>query len=102
MNLVGDFADTDPKPVWDFTCRWGAHRIQDVRLAVSCCVLEHLLQYHFDAYFPRVRALAKSNARFAWTVLMCGKFGQSEIPANARRLARLQSDVRGWHGPRLR
>ena len=94
---VGYFVDTDPDPVWEFIQRWGVHRSEDLRAAIGCCLLEHLLQFHFRRYFPRVRQLARENARFAFVAGMCSEFGQARIPANTRRLRRLKSDIKRWH-----
>jgi hypothetical protein len=45
---IGDFAETDPEPIWAFVVRWGNHADEDLRTAVATCLLEHLLEYHFD------------------------------------------------------
>jgi hypothetical protein len=91
---VGDFAETDPEPVWLFGERWGVNPDEDLRMAITTCILEHLLEYHFDLIFPRMERLARSNPGFAWMVGGCWLFGKSELPDNAARLQRLVKDLR--------
>lgn len=83
---VGEHVESDPEPVWTFVERWGTHPDDDLRSAIATCILEHLLEYHFDLIFPRMEQLAKSNPVFARTVANCWLFGQSELPENAARL----------------
>src|SRR4051812_16582633 len=61
---VGEFTESDPAAVWAFICRWGTHTQEDLRDAVATCLLEHLLEYHFAAYFPQVERLALADPRF--------------------------------------
>jgi hypothetical protein len=63
-------------------------------MAISTCLLEHLLQYHFDRFIASVEDAAMSDARFADTVTGCWKFGQAEEPSRAARLDRLQAASR--------
>lgn len=87
---VGDYVESDPEEVWQFVRRWGTHRLADVRSAIACCILEHLLEYHFDLILPRVKEAASRNKLFADTFLRCWKFGQSETPENSVRFDRLR------------
>ena len=82
---VGEHVEADPDPVWEFILRWGGHAQADLRDAVACCLLEHILEYHFDAYFLRVEASALADAMFADTFGRCSRFGQAQEPANAAR-----------------
>jgi hypothetical protein len=90
---VGDFVESDPEPVWLFIERWGKHPDEDLRAAIACCLLEHLLEYHFDLVFPRMERLARSNPCFAEMVGWCGSFGQSELPQNAARRSKLVEEL---------
>jgi len=81
---VGDHIAQHPEEVWPFVLRWGSHPDDDVRAAVAACLLEHLLEHHFDAYFPRVQ-LAVDDPLFADTFSLCWKFGQAELPVNSAR-----------------
>jgi hypothetical protein len=83
---IADFVESDPEPLWSFVERWGTHPDEDLRMAIACCLLEHLLEYHFDLIFPRMEQLARSNPCFAKVVGWCWLFGESELPQNALRL----------------
>ena len=90
---VGTFIESDPEQVWAFACKWGRHSSADLRTVVATCLLEHLLEYHFDMVFPRVETAVRQSRRFADAFSMCSKFGQAEKPANARRMDRLQRSL---------
>ena len=87
---VSEFIPSDPDAVWAFTVKWGVHDNEDLRIAIATCLLEHLLEQHFDMIFPRVEKLAMENAHFARTFTMSWKFGRSEIPANSKRFDKLE------------
>ena len=91
---VAEFIETDPEGVWPFILRWGSSEDGDLRMAIATCALEHLLEYHFDAFISRVEATARENHLFAETVTSCWKFGQSEQPIRAARLERLIAFLR--------
>jgi hypothetical protein len=91
---VGEFVETHPEDVWLFTLRWAKHAQQDLRMAVATCLLEHLLEHHFDLMFPRVREAAGKSVRFAETLSWCSEFGEASLPRNAARLQRLLQEVR--------
>lgn len=80
---IGEYVASYPDDVWTFVSRWGCHEQDDIRDAVATCLLEHLLEHHFELIFPRVSQEVGSNRRFADTFCRCWKFGQSEIPENA-------------------
>ena len=92
---VGEFVEDEPEAVWRFVERWGVHSDEDLRSAIATCLLEHLLEHHFELVFPRVEALAKRSPEFADTFAMCAQFGQSEAPANAAKFAQLKRVVCG-------
>ena len=66
---VGNYVESNPKEVWEFITRWGKSESEDVRTAIGTCLLEHLLQYHFSTYFPRVESLAGTDPLFGDTFL---------------------------------
>jgi hypothetical protein len=90
---VCDYVETNPEEVWDFVLRWGDHEDEDLRDAIACCGLEHLLEYHFDVIFPRVQERARSNKRFADMFARCWRFGQSDLPENAKRFDALKVEL---------
>src|SRR5580704_1269711 len=77
---ISHFVAEEPEVVWPFVLRWGSHEDEDLRTAIATCLVEHLLEYHFDLIFPRVEAAAKSNAYFAETTVLCWKFGEAKHP----------------------
>ncbi|MEK6642311.1 MAG: hypothetical protein AABZ08_00250 [Planctomycetota bacterium] len=91
---VGEFVEAQPEPVWEFAHRWGNHAQSDLRMAVATCLLEHLLDRHFELLYPRVRHAALESPRFADTFDSCWWFGQAKTPKNAARIKRLQSQLR--------
>jgi len=90
---IGEYVDSDCDAVWTFAARWGSEGDEDLRAAVATCLLEHLLEYHFERLFPLVRDPARSDPRFADTFLLCGKFGQAEQEENSRRFDDLRVEL---------
>jgi hypothetical protein len=68
---VGEFIQSNPEEVWSFIARWGIHEDEDLRSAISTCLLEHILQCHFELVFHRVESLAKKSSLFASTLSTC-------------------------------
>jgi hypothetical protein len=94
---IADFVEDEPEAVWAFVERWGVHPDEDLRAAIATCLLEHLLEYHFNLIFPRMERLAHLSPHFAFTVEMCSLFGESKLPENAARLRALQETCRKDH-----
>ena len=91
---VGMFVEHEPESIGPFVLKWGSHEDADLRAAIATCLLEHLLEHHFDLLFPRVETAARSNAGFAKTTTLCGKFGEAEEPTHAARFDLLRSELR--------
>ena len=91
---LGEFIASHPERIWPLVLRHGSRRHADARMAIATCVLEHILEHHFDAFFPRVAEAARSSCWFADTAGSCWLMGQSELPRNARRWRRLMSELR--------
>ena len=91
---IGCHIESNPDEIWEFVARWGCHPQDDLRAAIGTCLLEHLLQYHFDLIFPRVRTLAESNRLFSDTFSSCWKHGQAELPANSKKWDALRKSCR--------
>jgi len=70
--------------VWRFVLRWGGHAQEDVRAAVATCLLEHLLEEHFDLIFPRLAHPCQDNRLFYDMCRMCW-FVDDETPAAHRQ-----------------
>ena len=90
---VGEFVESEPEAVWVFVRRWAGHAQEDLRMAVATCFLEHLLEYHFAAYFPRVEELAAADPLFGDTFGGCAPFGQSSEPGNVERFQALRKKL---------
>jgi hypothetical protein len=86
---VGEFIESDPEPVWQFILRWGVHPQEDLRKAIATCLLEHLLEHHFERYFPEVERAALADPMFGDTFQRCWQFGQAKEAGNAERFVSL-------------
>lgn len=86
---VGKYIENHPLDVWRFARKWGAHANKDLRAAVASCLVEHLLERHFEQIIPLVEAACGESKRFADTVAMCWEFRQTETTENQRRFRRL-------------
>jgi hypothetical protein len=91
---IADFIEDEPEPIWSFVERWGQHADEDLRSAIATCLLEHLLEVHFDLLFPKAEHLARSNPQFAHTLTMCWPFGEARRPENAMRMDKLVAELR--------
>jgi hypothetical protein len=96
--VISKFIEYAPEAIWPFVLHWGSHEDEDVRAAIATCLLEHLLERHFDLLFPRIETAARSNVWFAKTTALCWKFGQSKDPARAERFDRLCAEIRRRRG----
>jgi len=90
---VGKYIETDPEPVWQLVLQWGSHSQSDLRDAIATCLLERLLECHFQSLFPRVPAQAQLDPAVADTVRRCWKFGQAAESRNAARFDALLQEL---------
>ena len=100
LDLQDNFVQSHPEELWHFVLRWGKHSQTDLRDAVACCLLEHLLEHHFKLLYPRVSAAAQSSRRFADTLRRCYWIGEAAWPGNAKRLDRIVGEKRPRFCPR--
>ena len=77
-----------------FIVRWGSAPDGDLRMAIATCLLEHLLEFHFDDFIERIEQAALADPLFADMTLMCWKFGRAEDPKRAARFDRLSAALR--------
>ena len=88
--LLGEFCRTAPETIWPAVVRWGSSTDDDMRTAIATCVLEHILEHHFDPFFDHSREIiAAGNSAFADTLSRCWRFGQAKLPTNKTRLDEL-------------
>jgi hypothetical protein len=91
---IGEFIEQEPEAIWPFVVCWGSHPDEDLREAIATCLLEHLLEHHFELIFPRMETAARSNALFGETIAQCWKFGQTKDPERAKRFDKLRAEIR--------
>ena len=83
LIAVAGWIESDPEPVWEVVLEYGESEDEDMRMGVATVLLEHLLEHHFDAYFPRVRERIEAGAPgLKWTLSMCGRFGLDQARWN--------------------
>jgi hypothetical protein len=94
LDIQDEFILSHPEEIWAFVLRWGKHPQTDLRDAVACCLLEHLLEHHFVLLFPRVCAASKKSRRFTDTLRRCYWLGLAALPQHAKTLDRLVGEKR--------
>jgi hypothetical protein len=75
--VLGELIPEHSSRVWPFVVKYGSHRGSDIRSAVACCLLEHILEYDYDTYLPLIKELIGMNALYADTLGTCYRFGQA-------------------------
>jgi hypothetical protein len=90
LIAVGEFCEIEPEPIWTFVRRWGSSEDEDLRAGVATCILEHMLEHHFAAIFPRVEASVRADPRFADCFSRCWAIGQSEEPEHLEHFESLK------------
>jgi hypothetical protein len=87
---AGELVQREPKQVWQLIMQYGVSSNEDVRAAVATCMLEHLLEHHFDEYFPLLETeILGGNRALGETFRICWKFGEAETPGNSERWNKL-------------
>jgi hypothetical protein len=90
---VADYVASEPEAVWKFVCRWAEYDDDDLKMALGTCLLEHLLEHHFETYFDRVEQACGQSQQFARVFATCWGFGDTKQPENAARFDRLKKRV---------
>lgn len=89
-EALGEYVESYPEAIWPLVLVHGSSDNSVVRLAMATCVLEHILEHHFERYFSEMeRRVNAGNHALRETLKSCWKFGQAEIPKNADRWDRL-------------
>ncbi len=92
---LGEFAESDPEAIWPLVEKWGSSADEDIRTAIATCVLEHILEHHFEPFFTRAARLIRGgSAEFADTFWRCWRSGKANEPANASRFDLLENEAR--------
>ena len=76
--IVGEFIQINPSEVWKVVVKYDRSEDDDMRSAVARVLLEHLLEYHFQTFFPKVKREAFRSPLFADTLMRCSAFGQAK------------------------
>jgi hypothetical protein len=63
LIVVCESIPSDPEAVWRAVCEHGVSDDEDMRDGVATVLLEHLLEHHFDAYFPRLKEKIEGRCR---------------------------------------
>ncbi len=72
LIVVGEAIGTSPEMVWEVVTGYGSSSDEDMRTGVATVLLEHLLEEHFESYFPKVRDRVLSHDRlFQDTLSRC-------------------------------
>ncbi len=79
LVLAGWYIDEFPSKVWPFVVKYGAVPNKDIRMGVACCLLEHVLQYHYDTYLPETEKLLFTDKNHIYTLRSCLCFGEEEL-----------------------
>jgi hypothetical protein len=95
---IGNYVETNPDEVWQFARRWAGHPQEDLRDAIACCLLEHLLEHHFGLIRPRIEQAIVEDCLFADTFCRCWKFGLARTPEYSEEFARMQARSRERRG----
>ena len=92
MIVVGEYIDCDPEAVWEVVLEHGESPDEDMRAAVATVLLEHLLDSHFEAYFPRLKKKIDSGSPLLFdTFRLCSVFDE-------KRRAEIESlQGKWWH-----
>ena len=85
--LLGEFCESAPEVIWPTVVQFGSSPDDDMRTAIATCVLEHILEHHFEPFFERSRQIVVAgNKPFTDCLRQCWRFGQAESPTNKERL----------------
>lgn len=85
-HAATDFIDKSPMETWHLVVTHGSSADEDTRMAVATCILEHLLEKHFDTFFPLLeQEIDSGNANLGDTLNLCWKLGDAMNTSNAKR-----------------
>lgn len=96
--LVGEYIRDFPSKVWPFIVKYGAVPNKDIRNGVASCLLEHILEYHYDKYLPEVEKLLFSNKNYIYIFKGSFFFGDEEFRQEfeSRKTALIEKALKYW------
>lgn len=72
LIVISELINSHPDLVWKIILKYGDSKDTDMRTAVSTLLLEHLLDFDFDKYFPKIRReILNGRQRFIDTLEGC-------------------------------
>jgi len=72
MIYLIDELEKKSEEIWEVIAELGDSSDEDIRTAVACVLLEDLLDFDYDTYFPKVKeAVRKGRYRFINTLSYC-------------------------------
>ena len=83
----GESIATNPESVWQVVAEFGNSPDDDMRAAIACVLLEHLLEEDFETYFARVRVEIRGGRSWMIKTLQICRF-EGPNHQKAQRLVR--------------
>ena len=72
LIVIGECIESCPDEVWKIVQEYGDAKDDDLRTAIGVVLLEHLLEFNFDKFFPLVREeVSQGKIRFLDTLQRC-------------------------------
>ncbi len=80
LTVISELIETQPELVWEVVSKFGDSNNKDMRMAIACVLLEHLIDYDFDTYFTKVSELIhRGRYGFIDTLEFCSFVEISEV-----------------------
>ncbi|MDY7109523.1 MAG: hypothetical protein SYC29_12885 [Planctomycetota bacterium] len=99
LIVIGYFIDSRPEDVWRIIEQYGVSDDDDMRTGVGCVLLEHLLETHFERFFPALREIILAGStQMTHTLTLC----YMPYPREHRRMIRELLTQVGEDHPMLR
>jgi hypothetical protein len=72
LIVISELVEAQPELVWNVVSKFGNSNDEDMRMAIACVLLEHLIDHDFDTYFTKVRELIhRGHYKFIDTLESC-------------------------------
>ena len=80
LIVIGEFIETEPERIWEVIREHGESPDEDMRNGVATILLEHLLEHHFNSYFPRLKNQIEGGSLLLGdTLSRCWAYGEAEM-----------------------
>jgi len=101
LSMISCYIKPFPSKLWPFIVNYGTARSKDLRLGVACCLLEHLLEHHFESYFSRIEKLLYKDSRFIYTLQNSRSFITAEQRCMLDRMLEEDTNHTKWTHDKL-